>query len=68
MKWPWIMLIVGAVTIFCFFMLTPREDECNFCSGSGQGADCPRHDAQARKECLDSVHDHYCGPHPENCG
>jgi hypothetical protein len=34
--------------------MTPvaASPRCDFCSGSGQGRDCPRHDKQARKECL----------------
>ena len=68
MKWPWIVLVVGAVAVFCVFSLTAREDVCNFCSGSGQGADCPRNDPHARLECLASVRFHYCGQRPGDCG
>jgi len=71
MKWSWVVMLVGAVAIFCAFMLFPREDPndvCNFCSGSGQGDDCPRHDVIARMECLSSVRYHYCGQHPKDCG
>lgn len=71
MRWPWTLLIVGAVLCFVLFMFAPTDDpaaECNFCSGSGQGSDCPRNDPAARAACIDSVKNHYCGPHPENCG
>jgi hypothetical protein len=56
MRWPWTLLIVGAVVCFILFMVaSPNSDPnalCNFCSGSGQGADCPRNDMAARAQCL----------------
>lgn len=71
MRWPFTLLIVGAVLCYVLFMLAPSDDPeamCNFCSGSGQGSDCPRHDLAARAACIASVKFHYCGTRPENCG
>ena len=42
---------------------------CNFCSGSGQGEDCPRHDKAAKRRCLeDQREDEFCKINPKDCG
>jgi hypothetical protein len=63
-----IVYCILAALGFAFVTLVPLpEPPCNFCSGSGQGEDCPRHDKAAKKACLASVRDHYCGQRPSDC-
>jgi hypothetical protein len=42
-------------------------DVCNFCSGSGQGDDCPREDKQARQKCIEDYRRCGGGPHSAVC-
>lgn len=47
----------AAIIVLALLLVSPTyassaPDRCNFCSGSGQGKDCPRHNKHARKECI----------------
>lgn len=71
MRWIIVVYLVVAVGVASLFAVKlfpiPDNETCNFCSGSGAGEDCPRDDTKAKRACMASVRDHYCGQRPSEC-